>query len=268
MMLPAINGSQTHPIKTEGASTRVDAPPSVVLLHGFLDEASLWGPVIDILAADGYHAVAFDLPGLGSQADDDGPHTLARLAYTVLALIDELDAPIVLVGHSMGTQLAELVGAARPNAVSGIALFAPIPLGGIALPAEVATTMRNLGGNRQGQTELRTQFAVALPDIALNHLLDVGMKVRPEVAAELFDAWSSGDPAGDAPSAFKGPVLIAGGQGDAFATPDLLKGMIAPRFPQATIRFVPNAGHWPHVEQPKATAAVLLAFLNAVAFPD
>jgi esterase len=58
--------------------------------------------------------------------------------------------------------------------------------------------------------------------------------------------------------------LIAGGQADGFVTSDLLTAVIAPRFPQAVVRYVPNAGHWPHVEQPAASAELLTTFLDTI----
>jgi pimeloyl-ACP methyl ester carboxylesterase len=124
--------------------------------------------------------------------------------------------------------------------------------------------MRGLGGNRAGQVQLRTQFAAPLPEAALTRFLDVGMKVSAPAAAARFDTWSAGDPAGNDPTAFGGPALIAGGHADGFVTPDLLTAVFAPRFPQAVVRYVPNAGHWPHVEQPAASAELLTTFLDTI----
>jgi pimeloyl-ACP methyl ester carboxylesterase len=46
------------------------------LVHGFLDEASLWDPAIERLDADRYRCIAIDLPGMGTRADDAGLMTL------------------------------------------------------------------------------------------------------------------------------------------------------------------------------------------------
>ncbi len=234
----------------------------ILFLHGFLDDASLWHPVIERLDAARYRCIAIDLPGMGARADDAGPFGLTQLTAAVLGIIDRVGAPVVIVGHSMGAQIAELSAVARPDAIIGMLLLTPVPLGGIVLPPDVADTMRDLGGNRAGQIALRTQFAVRLPEARLTELLDVGMKVKPPVAAALFDAWSSGDPAGRCETAFKSPVSIVGGEGDGFATPELMTAVIAPRFPEASVRYIPDAGHWPHVERPAATAAMLSAFLD------
>lgn len=242
--------------------TSTDERAIILFIHGFLDDATLWHPVIERLDAVRYRCIAIDLPGMGARADDAGPFGLTQLTAAVVGIIDRVGAPVVIVGHSMGAQLAELAAVTRPDTVIGILLLTPVPLGGTVLPPEVADSMRGLGGNRAGQIELRTQFAVRLPDARLAELLDVGMKVKQPVAAALFDAWSSGDPAGRCETAFKGPVSIVGGEGDGFATPELMTAVIAPRFPQARVGYIPDAGHWPHVERPAATAAMLSAFLD------
>lgn len=243
---------------------RTDVRPTIIFLHGFLDEASLWEPVIARIDADRYRCLAIDLPGVGARSDANGPFDLLNLTATVLDVVDAATTPVTIVGHSMGTQLAELTAVARPTAVTAIALVTPVPLGGIALPLDVAETMRGLGGDREGQIALRTQFAGPLSDATLARLIDVGMKVRPAVAAALFDTWSTGDASGARPTAFRGPVLIVSGDADGFVTPELLDTVIAPRFPQATVRVVAGPGHWPHVEQPAETAAILTEFLAAI----
>ncbi|MDB5577774.1 MAG: hypothetical protein JWR80_2950 [Bradyrhizobium sp.] len=161
----------------------------------------------------------------------------------------------------MGAQVAERAAVARLDAVAAIVLLTPSC---IALPTEVATEMRELDSNRAGQVQLRTQFAAPLPEAAPTRFLDVGMKVSAPAAAARFRMRSAGDPAGNDPTAFGGPALIAGGQADGFVTPDLLTAVIARRFPQAVVGYVPNAGHRPHVEQPAASAELLTAFLDTI----
>jgi esterase len=98
------------------------------LVHGFLDEASLWDSAIERLDADRYRCIAIDLPGMGTRADDAGPYDLARLTGAVLDAIDGVTAPVIIVGHSMGAQVAERAAVARPDAVAAIVLLTPVVL--------------------------------------------------------------------------------------------------------------------------------------------
>lgn len=84
------------------------------------------------------------------------------------------------------------------------------------------------------------------------------------MAAALFDAWATGDAVGHAETAVRCPVLLIGGAMDPFVTPELLESVVGPRFPGATTTFVADAGHWPHVERPDATASIVATFLASL----
>jgi pimeloyl-ACP methyl ester carboxylesterase len=64
--------------------------PTIVLVHGAFGDASSWRGVYDLLDGDEYTLLAAALPLRGVAAD---------VAY-LEAVIDQLDGPVVLVGHS------------------------------------------------------------------------------------------------------------------------------------------------------------------------
>ena len=66
--------------------------PSVVLVHGGFVDGSGWQPVYRLLRRDGYVVRVVQNPTLSLGGDI----AAARL------VIDELDGPVVLVGHSYG----------------------------------------------------------------------------------------------------------------------------------------------------------------------
>src|SRR2546422_8817222 len=68
------------------------ASPTIVLVHGAFADASTWRPVFDRLDGDGHTVLAPPNPLRGLPYD---------AAYTA-SLIDQLDGPVVLVGHSYG----------------------------------------------------------------------------------------------------------------------------------------------------------------------
>jgi esterase len=206
-------------------------------------------------------SVTLELPGMGKAADDPGPFSLDRLAQAVASVVDAVGRPTVLVGHSMGAQIAELVAGMRPRQIAGLVLLTPVPLGGMALPEASATALRSLGGNPEGQRELRIQFSSHLTTADLDHVVEVGARVRPATVAALFDAWSGGHDAGLVPSVVDVPVLIINGVDDPFVTRELLTTAIFPRFGRARIASISSAGHWPHFEQPAATATAIDGFL-------
>jgi pimeloyl-ACP methyl ester carboxylesterase len=73
---------------------------TVVLVHGAWHGAWCWERLTPLLADAGIECIAVNLPGHG---DDTGPLTdLHGDADRVRAVIDGVDGPVVLVGHSYG----------------------------------------------------------------------------------------------------------------------------------------------------------------------
>ncbi|MFD7578617.1 alpha/beta fold hydrolase [Kitasatospora sp. NPDC059817] len=100
--------------------------PPVVLLAGCGTSSLTWAPVLPELAAHS-RVVAYDRAGLGASDPDrvSGP-SLESPTGDLAALVEHLGAgPAVLVGHSWGGQLAQLLAWRRPELVAGLVLVDP-----------------------------------------------------------------------------------------------------------------------------------------------
>src|SRR5260370_11789018 len=99
-----------------------------ILLHGFAGDPTTWRRTGEFLAKQGFEAVAFELPGHGSQ-----PLTGSSLDELVTELIPELPNPSTgkfhLIGHSLGGAFAILIAARNPERVASLTLLAPIGIG-------------------------------------------------------------------------------------------------------------------------------------------
>src|SRR3954463_5300813 len=85
-----------------------------LLVHGFTGAKEDFTEWLDRLADAGWHAVAPDNRGHGAseKPDDESEYAFALLAGDLLALADDLwgpDAPFVLLGHSMGGMVAQVL---------------------------------------------------------------------------------------------------------------------------------------------------------------
>ena len=81
--------------------------PTVVLVHGGFADASFWGPVITDLQARGLPVLAPPNPLRG----------LAHDAEYVAGYVNQIDGPVLLVGHSYGGAVISVAGASTPHAV-------------------------------------------------------------------------------------------------------------------------------------------------------
>lgn len=109
---------------------------TLFLIHGFGESLLTWRPTFDRLAAR-YRVVAVDMPGFGSSEKPDSGYSLATMTARLAAFHDRwVGGPTIVVGHSMGGQMAASLALARPEKVVAAVLIAPagwvVGLGGIA----------------------------------------------------------------------------------------------------------------------------------------
>lgn len=110
------------------ALVRESAPellPPVVLVHGWGISSGYLMPLADSLAGEA-RVFAPDLPGHGRSDHDSRPLTIGELAQALAAWMDARSlTTALLVGHSMGCQIAVEVALARPDLVCALVLAAP-----------------------------------------------------------------------------------------------------------------------------------------------
>jgi pimeloyl-ACP methyl ester carboxylesterase len=238
---------------------------TLLFIHGFLDDATVWDGVIAALAGQ-VNVIRYDLPGFGTRSEtvaDPDTVTLESLAVEAGDMLAGIDGPVIVAGQSMGSQVAELVAADHADRVRGLVLLTPVPLGGTQLSAEELAPFRALAGDTDAQRILRSQVSPNLGAHQLDRLVRIGGAVRPDVAARYTDMWNEGVKNAPATSAFTGPVLIIRGGADAFVTEQLLAA-ITPRFVQANVKVIDKGGHWSHVEYPETVATMILEFAQAI----
>jgi esterase len=243
-----------------------DTAPTLLFIHGYLDDATAWDGVIEALG-DTVATVRYDLPGFGARHDQTiDPRTLSldTLAAEAADIVTSLDTAVFIVGHSLGTQIAELVAANHPDDVAGLALVTPLPLGGTHLPEETIAAFRGLAADAAVQRTARAQVSPSLTAEQLDRLTRIGVLARPDVGARYADLWNNGLEDAPATSAYRGPVLIIDGSSDSFATKQVID-TVTPRFTDPHTRTVDDGGHWLHVEYPGTIASLILDFLGDAA---
>jgi pimeloyl-ACP methyl ester carboxylesterase len=87
--------------------TPSDDTPTVILVHGGFADSSYWVPVIQRLQADEIPVLAPPNPLRG----------LAHDAEYLASYVNQVDGPVLLVGHSYGGAVISVAGASTPNAV-------------------------------------------------------------------------------------------------------------------------------------------------------
>ena len=109
--------------------------PTVVFIHGVLNDHSVWGLQSRYLAHHGFNVMAVDLPGHG-RSGGEPPRSVEEAAAFVLALLDAAGIEqAALVGHSFGSLTALEATARAPQRVRQLALL------GTAFPMKVSPAL-------------------------------------------------------------------------------------------------------------------------------
>ena len=128
-----VNGQRTYCYT--GGKPFDAAKPTVVFLHGVLNDHSVWILQTRYFAHHGWNVLAPDLPG-HCKSGGEPPRSVEEAADFALALLDAAGVrQAALVGHSFGSLTALAAAARAPERVSHLALV------GTAFPMKVSPAL-------------------------------------------------------------------------------------------------------------------------------
>lgn len=240
----------------------------ILLLHGFSDSWFSYSRVLPALAAT-HRVFAIDQRGHG---DSDRPATgysLASLAADVIAFMDAKGiARATVIGHSMGSLVAQHVAARAPNRVERLILI------GSARDARggaVAELQREVLGMRDSipaafvrEFQLSTVHRT-LPAAFLERVIAESRKVPRHVWAGVLDGLAA-----DPPAKLDGvrvPTLLIWGDKDAVFSRAQQDSLLA-AIPGAMLSVYTGTGHDPQWEEPERFVSDVERFLAAPARAD
>jgi pimeloyl-ACP methyl ester carboxylesterase len=264
------------------------APP-VLLLHGLASNASRWAEFASTSALPARHdLLRVDLRGHG-ESPTLGRIGLETWGADLLALLDALQAPAgILVGHSLGAQVAMHLAATAPQRVAALVLIDPVfrqALRGGNLRRAQAGPLFGAGASlvRLGyRLGLHRRDVPPLDLTAMDREARRALAGGPDAEAAFIRHYSSARadlqgfrtahylqemaemarPAPD-PATLAMPVLVLLSTGATFAQLEDSRAM-AGRFPNGTLDTV-DCHHWPLTERPDAVRARIEAWIGGLA---
>jgi 3-oxoadipate enol-lactonase len=243
-----------------------DGAPALVFLHYWGGSSRTWQPVIQRLAGSS-RCVAIDQRGWGKSSAPVADYAIEDLAADALAVIEALAlGDYILVGHSMGGKVAQLLASQRPDGLRGVVLVAPAPAKPVAVPEAVRTQM--------AQAYLSRDAVLATLDGVLRHA-PLSDELREQVVEDSLAGsnaakreWPTTVILEDVSAGLteiNGPVLVVVGRQDRVEPVEVMESHVLAEIPGARLDVIENSGHLLPLEQPDELSDRIAAFRDATA---
>lgn len=253
------NGIELH-VQQRGVGV-----PALVFLHYWGGSSRTWRHVVEALQND-FRTIAIDQRGWGQSDKADNGYALADLAADVQGVIAALGLQrYILVGHSMGGKVAQLIATQRPDGLKGLILVAPSPPSPLGLPAEMRRAMVSAYATRA--SIIMTVEQVLAPDGLSASDLEMVIEDSARGAPAALAAWplaTSQEDITSLASRIDVPAIVISGENDRVDPPDVLRRELLPRITQAQLHLLPGVGHLSPLEAPDAVANLIRTFARAV----
>ncbi|HBS22266.1 alpha/beta fold hydrolase [Thalassospira sp.] len=238
--------------------------PGLVIVHGLYGSARNWGVIAKRLS-DSRHVVAVDMRNHGASPWFE-THSYEDLTGDLAEVIESLEGPYDVLGHSMGGKAAMVLALTRPELVNRliVADIAPVTYGHSQLQyikAMQAVDLRAV--ERRSDAAAQLQATVDNPALVPFFLqaLDVTEKRwllnLDTLALEMPKILSFPDISG----VYEGKVMFLTGAESSYVTREH-RDRIKALFPAAQFAKIPGAGHWLHAEKPREFEAAVRTWLG------
>lgn len=241
----------------------------VLAIHGLGGTSNTWAPLMgDDSPLARMSVLRLDLPGAGRSSRVEGALSIERYVAACLRVLSAAGIGRAhVLGHSLGTIVAQHLAVAEPRVVKSLALFGPLPE-----PPESARA-----GLRARGARARAEGAAGMAEIA-DALVRGSVSThtrtqQPLAAAFVRESLMRQDPDGYARSCdaladaraadlskLGCPVLLVTGDDDAVAPPATVRGLAA-KLADVRIEVLRGVGHWTPVEAPRQCVSLLQEFL-------
>ncbi len=240
------------------------ARPGLLIVHGLYGSGRNWGVIAKRLS-DSRHVVAVDMRNHGESPWSD-THSYADLAADLAQVIESLEGPYDVLGHSMGGKAAMVLALTRPDLVNRLIVADIAPVAYEHSQIQYVRAMQAVDLSRVSKRSDAAEQLLPLvdnPDLVPFFLqsldvrnrrwllnLDVLAREMPKI---LGFPYISG--------VYEGKVLFLTGADSPYvarAHRDRIKAL----FPAAQFAKIPGAGHWLHAEKPREFEAAVREWLG------
>ncbi|SFS08118.1 Pimeloyl-ACP methyl ester carboxylesterase [Granulicella pectinivorans] len=236
--------------------------PALLFLHYWGGTHRTWSAVISALS-DSYRCVAYDSRGWGRSEGPTAGFAVDDLANEALGIIDKLELRnYVLVGHSMGGKVAQLLASRRPSGLRGLILVAPAAPVPRHFPEEALQQQLHAYDNRETVLQAISLLSAKshAPDI-VEGIVEDSLSGSPAAT----QAWPTigilEDISSDASKIIVPTLVVAGGL-DNLDSVEQHKREVLSRIPNSELVVIADSGHLIPIDEPIQLAAAIRSFVS------
>jgi pimeloyl-ACP methyl ester carboxylesterase len=243
--------------------------PLVACVPGMGELRSAYRFTVPALVEAGFRVATLDLRGHGESSDSFDGFDDVALAGDLVALVQHLGGPALVLGNSMAGGAAVIAAADAPESVAGLALLAPFvrnPAGGAVLGAVMRALLVKPWGPAVWDTYYRGLFPGRAPADLAEHRAEMAASFRRGSHWRSFQrtARTSHAPAEARLADVRCPVLVVMGERDRDWKDPSAEGRFVAEALHGELLLVPDGGHYPMTEYPEILNPRLVAFATEV----
>ena len=240
---------------------------SLVFIHGNSMNSDLFLPQVNSKKFQDYNCLAMDLPGHG-KSDKSEDYSISSLVNKVAEKIANLER-FLLVGHSLGGQIAIHLLRKFPSKCKGIVLISTPPID----PKYEISEIYNINETSLLllKNDLKQNDIIALQNymypksdkwstIIENSIKYTDPDFRTGYASSLMELSALNEV--EILNHFKGSILIVSGEEDSLLSQSYLK-MVCEKL-KIDLKLINHAGHFPHIEDSEKINNLILSQINQI----
>ena len=200
---------------------------------------------------------------LGQSDKSAAGYTLADLADEALSLIQTLGIKsYVLVGHSLGGKISQLIASRNPEGLQGLVLVAPAPPTPLRFPDEMRKTQVHAYDNRQNVLQTIKLLSSRMPaPTVVEQIVEDSMSGSREATLAYPTASILEDISSEI-SKINVPTLVLAGELDQLDSVEQHKREVVARILNARFAIVKRSGHLIPIDEPVQLAKEIASFVT------
>ena len=244
--------------------TRTDLP-DLLIVHGLYGSGRNWGAISKRMAQT-RRVIAVDQRNHGASPWFD-THSYEDMAADLAEVIAAQDAPMDVMGHSMGGKAAMVLALTRPDLVNRLVVADIAPVAYAHDQSQHIAAMKAVDLSKvEKRSDARVQLEPHVDEAALRSFFTQSLDIDAKKWLLNLDVLEREMPKiigwPDISATYEGPTLFLSGAESDYVKPEH-RATIRTLFPNARFAKIIGAGHWLHAEKPREFIQTLKAWLDA-----